>query len=83
MADVVASSNSHASESRNKLFYQARVPQHVNITYPAFVADECQIAPRAMCVAATPAKGAKFYIEFTATNTDPSGLRHSADPQKD
>ena len=83
MADVVASSSSHTSESRNKLFYQARVPQYVNITYPAFVADECQINPHTMCVAATPAKGTKLQIEFTQANIDPSGLRQSAGPQKD
>ena len=83
MADVVASSNSHTSESRNKLFYQARVPQYVNITYPAFVADERQIAPHTMCVAATAAKGTKLHVEFTQANIDPSGSRQSADPQKD
>ena len=82
MADLDASSSNQTSESRSKLFYQARVPQYVDITYPAFVADECQIAPHTMCVAATPAKGAKLHIEFTQANIDPSGLRQSAGPQK-
>lgn len=65
------------------MFYQARVPQYVDITYPAFVADDIQVAPYTMRVAATAAKGTKLYIEFTAANLDPSGLRHSTDPQTD
>ena len=83
MADLAVSSSNQTSESRTKMFYQARVPQYVDITYPAFVADERHIAPHMMCVAATPAKGAKLYIEFTAANIDPSGLRHSADTHTD
>ena len=83
MADLEASSSNQTSESRTKMFYQARVPQYIDITYPAFVADEIQVAPRVMRVAATASKGTKLYIEFTAANLDPSGLRHSTDPQTD
>ena len=70
MADVVASSSSHAAESRTKLFYQARVPQYVDIAYPVFVADDREYASRVMCVATTPMKGAKLHIEFNVDNID-------------
>ena len=83
MVDVAVSSINHTAESRTKVFYQARVPQYVDITYLAFAADEHHNAPHVMRVAATPAKGAKLYIEFTAANIDPSGVRHSADTHKD
>lgn len=57
-------------ERRSKLFYQARVPQYVDITYPAFVADDREFKSHVMCVATTPTKGAKLHIEFNADNID-------------
>ena len=57
-------------EPRTKLFYQTHVPQYVDITYPVFVADDREFASHVMCVATTPMKGAKLYIEFTTDNID-------------
>lgn len=57
-------------ESRNKLFYQARVPQYVEITYPSFFVGDDEIREHMMFVATTPTKGAKLQIEFNASNID-------------
>lgn len=74
MADDTGSINAQAMERRSKLFYQARVPQYVDITYPVFVADDREVASHVMCVATTPTKGAKLHIEFNADNIDLDAL---------
>ena len=74
MADDAGSIATQAVKSRNKLFYQARVPQYVDITYPVFVADDREFASHVMCVATTPTKGAKLHIEFNADNIDLDAL---------
>ena len=70
MADETGSTATHAMEKRAKLFYQARVPQYTDITYPVFVVGDREFASHVMCVATTPTKGTKLHIEFTVDNID-------------
>ena len=75
MGDDAESSSTLAMEPRTRLFNQAHVPPCIDIMYPGFTVDDREYPgtvreypPRTICVVATPTKGTKLHIEFTADN---------------